>query len=148
MINEEKVILMTHASLYENGEGKKQMKIADYYRHDYISVRLLLGWFWGTVGFAAMLALWVFYKMEYLMENLHNMDLKGFATTIVGLYVAAMVIYLGFLYGVYLFRYQAAKKSVGAYSHTLQKISEIYAKEEKMKDAGSLTEEMDHDGTT
>ena len=34
MINEEKVILMTHASLYENGEGKKQMKIADYYRHD------------------------------------------------------------------------------------------------------------------
>ena len=40
MINEEKVILMTHASLYENGEGKKQMKIADYYRHDYISVRL------------------------------------------------------------------------------------------------------------
>ena len=31
MINEEKVILMTHASLYENGEGKKQMKIADYY---------------------------------------------------------------------------------------------------------------------
>ena len=49
MINEEKVILMTHASLYENGEGKKQMKIADYYRHDYISVRLLLGWFWGTV---------------------------------------------------------------------------------------------------
>ena len=69
MINEEKVILMTHASLYENGEGKKQMKIADYYRHDYISVRLLLGWFWGTVGFAAMLALWVFYKMESLMEN-------------------------------------------------------------------------------
>ena len=93
MINEEKVILMTHASLYENGEGKKQMKIADYYRHDYISVRLLLGWFWGTVGFVAMLALWVFCKMEYLMENLHNMDLKGFATTIVGLYVAAMVIY-------------------------------------------------------
>lgn len=41
-----------------------------------------------------------------------------------------------------------AKKSVGAYSHTLQKISGIYAKEEKMKDAGSLTEEMDHDGTT
>ena len=91
---------------------------------------------------------WVFCKMEYLMENLHNMDLKGFATTIVGLYVAAMVIYLGFLYGVYSFRYQAAKKSVGAYSHTLQKISGIYAKEEKMKDAGSLTEEMDHDGTT
>ena len=119
MINEEKVILMTHASLYENGEGKKQMKIADYYRHDYISVRLLLGWFWGTV--------------EGSREDVH---------------VAAMVIYLGFLYGVYSFRYQAAKKSVGAYSHTLQKISGIYAKEEKMKDAGSLTEEMDHDGTT
>ena len=50
MINEEKVILMTHASLYENGEGKKQMKIADYYRHDYISVRLLLGWFCWHYG--------------------------------------------------------------------------------------------------
>ena len=148
MINEEKVILMTHASLYENGEGKKQMKLADYYRHDYISVNLLIGWFWGTVGFAAVLALWVFCKMEYLMENLHNMDLKGFATTIVVLYVTAMVIYSGFLYGVYSFRYQEAKKSVGEYSHTLHKISRIYAKEEKMKNAESLTEEMNHDGTT
>lgn len=139
---------MTRASLYEHGEGKKQMKIADYYRHDYISVKLLVGWFWGTVGFAAALALWIFCKMEYLMENLHNMDLKGLATTIAVLYVMAMVLYLGFLYGVYSFRYQAAKKSVGEYSHTLHKISGIYVKEEKMKKAGSLTEEMKHDGTT
>ena len=55
MINEEKVILMTHASLYENGEGKKQMKIADYYRHDYISVRLLLGWFCCHAGIMGLL---------------------------------------------------------------------------------------------
>ena len=74
MINEEKVILMTHASLYENGEGKKQMKIADYYRHDYISVRLLLGWFWGTVGFAAMLALWVFCTHVYSIWHFHFPD--------------------------------------------------------------------------
>ena len=45
MINEEKVILMTRASLYEEKQKKKALKISKYFRHDYISLQLLTGWF-------------------------------------------------------------------------------------------------------
>ena len=45
MINEEKVVLMTKASLCEAKETKKKLKIAGYFRHDYISLQLLSGWF-------------------------------------------------------------------------------------------------------
>ena len=41
MINEEKVILMTRASLYEEKQKKKALKISKYFRHDYISLQLL-----------------------------------------------------------------------------------------------------------
>ena len=51
MINEEKVILMTQASLYENKEKKRNLKITRYFRHDYISVQLLAGWFFVTLCF-------------------------------------------------------------------------------------------------
>ena len=37
MINEEKVVLMTRASIYEEKKGKEQLKISRYFRHDYIS---------------------------------------------------------------------------------------------------------------
>ncbi|MDO4261771.1 MAG: hypothetical protein Q4C82_06805 [Eubacteriales bacterium] len=150
MINEEKVILMTHAALYEDRKGKRQLKIAGYFRHDYLSVNLLAGWFWGTVSFAAGLTLWGVCNMEYLMNNLHKMDLKEFGLTIGLLYLLFVLVYLCLLYGVYSFRYHAAKRSVGTYAHTLKKISDIYAQEEKLrrKGADTLTEDMNHDRIT
>ena len=88
MINEEKVILMTQASLYENKEKKRNLKIG--------------------------LLVLVFY-------------------------VVTVVVYLSVLYGVSSYRYSRAKRSVSEYMQTLQKISDIYEKE----DSGETTEDTD-----
>lgn len=142
MINENKVILMTRASLYEEKKGKKQLKIMKYFRHDYISLQILGGWLFGTISFLLCCALWGVYHMEYLLENIHKMDLKSLGMTVLWLYVAAMAVYLIILYMVASYRYRTAKKSVGSYVHTLQKISDIYAREEKSAGSGSRTEDM------
>ena len=86
MINEEKVVLMTKASLCEAKETKKKLKIAGYFRHDYISLQLLSGWFFATVSFGLCAALWAFCNMEYLLDNLHKMDLRNFGLTWILLY--------------------------------------------------------------
>lgn len=148
MINEEKVILMTKASLYEEKEGKKKLKIAGYFGHDYISLQMLCGWFFVTISFLLCLALWGVCNMEYLMDNLHKMDLKGFGMTLLLLYAGATAIYLCIIYGVCSYRYHMARKSVGSYSQVLRKILNIYAKEEKSVSSGNLTEETDHDSFT
>lgn len=139
MINEEKVILMTKASLYENKEKKRNLKIMKYFRHDYISVQLLTGWFFGTLCFLLGAVLWGACHMEYLMENLHKMDIQGFGMTVLVLYVAMIVVYLCILYGVYSYRYSQARRSVTGYMQTLQKISDIYEKE----DSGETADHTD-----
>lgn len=139
MINEEKVILMTKASLYENKEKKRNLKIMKYFRHDYISIQLLAGWFFATLCFILGAVLWGACHMEYLMENLHKMDIQGLGLMVMALYVVIMVVYLGILYGVYSYRYSCAKRSVGGYMQTLQKISDIYEKE----DSGEMADHTD-----
>ncbi len=143
MINEEKVILMTKASLYEKKEDKKKLKITRYFRHDYISLQLLWGWFFMTVSFLLCVGLWGACNMEYLLDNIHKMDLESLGRTFLMLYAAVIAVYGCILYGVCSYRYHMAKKSVGGYSHTLQKISDIYAYEEKSTASGAFMEETE-----
>ena len=148
MINEEKVILMTRASLYEKKTGRQNMKITKYFRHDYISLQMLSGWFFVTVSFALCAALWGACNMEYLLDNLHKMDLRSFGLTILTVYVLVVAVYCCILYGLCSYRYYTAKKSVGTYAHTLRKISDIYMQEEKNASSGTLTEGKKHDNIT
>lgn len=148
MINEEKVKLMTRASLYEKGECRKSLKITQYFRHDYISLQMLYGWFFITVSFVLGAVLWGACNMEYLLDNLHKMDLKNFGLTVLFIYVLVMAVYLCLLYGVCSLRYSRAKKSVSGYMQTLRKISDIYGQEEKGTAADIMTEETENDSFT
>lgn len=148
MINEEKVILMTRASIYEGKAGKERLKITRYFRHDYISLQLLYGWFFATVSFMLCVALWGACHMEYLLDNLHKMDLKDFGLTMLFIYVLTVTVYCCILYGVCSYRYYSAKRSVGTYAQTLRKISDIYDQEDKYPASGTLTEETRHDSFT
>lgn len=139
---------MTRASLYEDRERKKKLKVSNYFRHDYISLQLLVGWFFATICFGLGISLWGACNMEYLMENLHKMDLKSFGMTVLLFYVFTVAVYLCILYALYAYRYYEAQKSVNAYSHTLHKILGVYAKEEKRTVQGALTEEEKHDSIT
>lgn len=130
MINEEKVILMTRAAIYEEKERKKKLNINKYFRHDYISLQMLYGWFFATISFMLCVALWGACNMEYLLENFHKMDLKSFGMTLLIYYGLTVGTYVLILYVLYAYRYYMARKSVGAYSQTLRKISAIYAQEE------------------
>ena len=40
MLKEEKIRLMTKLARYESGEGKEELRIARYYRSDYIGLAL------------------------------------------------------------------------------------------------------------
>lgn len=148
MVNEEKVILMTRASLFEEKERKKKLKTMNYFRHDYISVQILIGWLFSTISFLLCVGLWVVINMEYLLNNIHKMDLKGLGMTILFFYVLTLAVYTCMLYGVYAYRYHMAKTGVGEYAHTLHKISAIYAREEKGAGKDSQTEERRYDSFT
>lgn len=129
MLKEEKIRLMTKAAVFESGEGKKALEMNRFYKGDYISLHLIGAWLSYTVAFILLVGLWAFYKMEYLMNNLHKMDLAAFGKGFVLTYVIGLVLYLVLQYRIYALRYQENKKKLAVYNHILKKISAIYRSE-------------------
>lgn len=131
MINEEKVKIMTEIAMYEQGKGRKYLPVSKYYRSDYIGLALIKNFFLVTMGYVMAIAAVAVYFGEYLMENLHKMDLVSLGIYIIIGYVAALVGYSILTYIQYSVKYFKAKKSVKEYYTQLTELSKIYTREEK-----------------
>ncbi len=126
MLDEERIILMTKLASYEAKEGKKNMSIGNFFRGDYITIQVLKSIFCATVGFAVVLALYVLYNFETLMQDMYKMDLISFARNILIYYGITVVIYGVLSYAICSYRYAMAKKSLKKYNYHLKKLNAMY----------------------
>lgn len=133
MLNEERVILMTHMASYEGGEGKSNVKIGNYFRSDYIAVQILKSLICGTLVFGIVFALYIVYDFEVFMENLYKIDLLAFAKRILFDYAVSIGAYCAVTYIVCTYRYVKAKSSLKKYYHNLKKLSTLYGGEDAPK---------------
>ena len=125
-MDKEKVILMTKLAKYEQNEGKKYLPVAGYFKFDYISLQLLKSFLAGTIVFVAIAGIFVFYKFEYVMGQIYNVDIIQVVKKIVTAYIIAMVIYLLLSSVFALIRYKKAEKSLKYYYDNLGKLQEYY----------------------
>lgn len=49
MLNEKRIRLMTKLARYESGEGKEELRIARYYRSDYIGLAMFRNFSWQAL---------------------------------------------------------------------------------------------------
>jgi hypothetical protein len=126
MLNEQKVILMTKMASYEEHEGRKNMKIGNYFRSDYIAIQVLKSIFCATVAFALIVALGVFYDFDVFMQDIYKMDLVSFAKTILLYYGITVAVYGVAAYGICAYRYSKARRSLKLYYQNLKKLSSLY----------------------
>ena len=91
MLNNQKIKKMHKLALYESGEGKKHLAISNYYRSDYIGLALIKNFFLTTIAYGLLLLIYFGYRSEYLMENIHKMNLALMALQIIGLYIIMLV---------------------------------------------------------
>ncbi|MBO7386234.1 MAG: hypothetical protein J6U15_00355 [Lachnospiraceae bacterium] len=127
MVNEERVILMTRMASYEAGEGKKNIKIGDYFRADYLSKQLLKSLICSTISFVIGLVLYVLYNFDYLLENVYKIDLLALGKKMLTGYIVLVVVYGLITYIVYAFRYRNARKNLKTYYGNLKKLSSMYS---------------------
>ena len=127
MVNEERVILMTRMASYEAGEGKKNIKIGDYFRTDYLSKQLLKSLIFSTISFVIGLVLYVLYNFDYLLENVYKIDLLALGKKMLTGYIVLVVVYGLITYIVYAFRYRNARKNLKTYYGNLKKLSSMYS---------------------
>lgn len=126
MLNEERIILMTQMASYEKGEGRKNVKIGNYFRSDYIAIQIIKSVIAATIAFAIVFALYIFYDFEAFMLDLYKMDLFAFAQNVLTYYAAAVLGYGILTYIICSWRYAKAKKSLKCYYHNLKKLNTLY----------------------
>lgn len=133
MLNERKIRLMTRAAIYETHEGKKTIPVNHYFKGDYVSINLIWSLLSYTLVYVLCVGVWVFYKVDYLMENFHKMDLPAFGKQLGTIYVVGLVVYLLLVIIFYSWKYKKSRKSLARYYQILKRISAIYDAEEKAK---------------
>lgn len=138
MLNQEKVKIMNKLAMYEKGEGKKYLPVSKFYRSDYIGLALIKNFFLVTIGYGLVLMVIAAYFGEYLLSNIHKMNVVTMGLYILGGYIVVLLAYSALTYIQYSVKYYRAKKSVKKYYEELTKLDKIYGREEK-KYAGKGT---------
>jgi len=125
MVNEEKVRLMTKLAVFEENKGKKTIPIGDYYRSDFISKNLLLGFITGTIAYFLLFAIWALYQGEKLVQRLLALDFGHIIFLVIVFYGIFMVLYLTICYLVGDYRYRRSVKSLKSYKKALKRLENM-----------------------
>lgn len=131
MLNLEKVKLMNKLAMYEEHAGKTYLPISRFYRSDYIGMALIKNFFLVTIGYLLVLGVVLSYFAEYLLNNIHKMNLVVLGAEMIIGYIVVLAIYMVLTYAQYSVRYHRAKKSVKQYYIQLTRLERMYGKNEK-----------------
>lgn len=134
MLDVQKIKKMHKLAAYESGEGKQHLAISNYYRSDYIGLALIKNFFLTTVAYGLLLLGWAGYKSEYLMNNIHRMNLTLLVVGALGGYIILLVVYSVLTYIYCTVKYAKAQKGIQEYYKRLGQIKKIYDREEKRND--------------
>ena len=148
MLNIEKVKHMTKAAAYELGEEKKNIKISEYFRTDYMGLQMVKSALAYTVSFVILAAIWAMGTMESLLDKLTSVSyIENLVKILIILYVAGLILYEIAIYVYYSIKYEKAKKSVKNYQTHLKRIHKFYETQETADTIMNLDEEADEETT-
>lgn len=126
MLNYKKIRLMTKIAVYEKKDGKEDIHLSKYYKTDYVRLQVLKSIITATIGYALIIGMILFYKMEYLIKNAITLDYKLMGTYILGFYLMVITLYgLGSVIG-YSMKYDASRKKLSRYFRLLKRLEKIY----------------------
>lgn len=129
MLNERKIRLMMKLAEYETGKGKEDLKIAGYYRSDYLGRALLKNFLLVTIGYGLILILIGAYYADFLLDTIHQMDLLMLGTAVLGGYIIVLTVYSVVTYAVCALRYSKAERSAEWYERRLAQLEKFYGGE-------------------
>ncbi len=129
MLNNEKIRVMTKLALYEQKEGKEDIRMGKYYKTDYVRLEVLKTVVNITIGYALILLMIGIYKAEYIISKAVTLDFPRIGQYILGFYIIIMTIYVISSIIGYSFKYDKSRKALGKYYKVLKRLLNIYDEE-------------------
>jgi len=129
MLNNRKIRIMTKLALYEEKDGKEDIKISKYYKTDYVRLQVLKSVVSATVGYVLILLMIGMYKAESIISDAVKLDFVRIGQIILGFYIMIITVYaISSIIG-YSIKYDNSRKYLSKYYKSLKKLSNIYREE-------------------
>ena len=120
---------MVQLQAFNDREGTEGFPVIRYFRTDFVGLHLLKGFLNATAAYGVLLLMWGICNMEMLMENIHTMDLRQLAVTILLRYVVFLGIYLLAVFVYAEMKYTRAKKEIRGYNRHLKRLIGSYERD-------------------
>lgn len=130
MLNNEKIILMTKLSLYEQKNQKKEIKTGKYFKSDYMLIKMLGSFTSVTVGYLLCLVLWIIYSSDWMLAKMTTTgSFIGMVVVLVIIYVALCAAYMVFSYAFFSHRFRKIRRNLKEYNGDLKTLHRIQEQE-------------------
>lgn len=131
MLDKRKVRLMTKLALYEQNEGKEDIKISAYYKKDYISIKTVATILWTTIGYGCIALLIGLGAINSWLENMTLTTIFVFAAVAVIAYVVVLIVTILVTRKIAGEKHRDARMRMKRYNHGLIRLLKMYEKESK-----------------
>lgn len=132
MVNEDKIGIMTSLVMYEKKEGRKLFPFQRYFKSDFIGIHLLTAFVGYTLCSFLLVALWVLYHLDMLLNAMNIEDLAATGKQMIICYFAGLAIYLLVTGIVYKRKYDYAKGGMRVYLAKLRRLEKLYLSKEDL----------------
>lgn len=129
MVDKRKIRLMTRMAMYEQAEGREDLKVSAYYRKDYVSMKMVVTFLWTTVGFGFAMLLVLAGGMSTWMEHFDLTFLFVLAAAVIAIYLALLTITLTVTARIANKKHRDSRMRVKRYNHNLLRLIKIYERE-------------------
>lgn len=131
MLDKRKIRLMTKLALYEQNEGREDMKISAYYKKDYVSMKMIATLIWTTIGYGCAMLLVFAWGMTGWMEKLTLALIVMLVAVILLGYLALLIITFIITSRISNRKHRDARMRMKRYNHGLLQLMKMYEKENK-----------------
>ncbi len=136
MLDKKKVRIMTKLSIYEKNAGRYDVKLAKYFRSDYVHYHVLKTLVAVTLGYLLLLFMAAVYKSDYLIAEAVTIDYVSLGKKIFSIYVMLLVVFAVLSFIGYFIAYNVSRKRLSGYYNLLKKLKKYYILKEEAEEVG------------
>lgn len=134
MLNQEKIRIMTKLTIYEENEGREDLKISKYHKSDYARLQAIKAFVCSTLGLLLVMALTALYRMEYLIINITKLDFWDIGKYILLFYIMISLFYIIIAITSSDKKYKNTKTGLSKYNSYLNTLRNFYSNNDKTKE--------------
>ncbi len=131
MKDTKKLAQMIRVARFEQNIGAEDLRIHKYYRRDYVAYAMIRNFFVVTIGYGLLLAVILLYNLDFLLNNLKNLNIQPLLIAIITGYLFVLALYSVLVYTIRSLRYLRAERRVNGYYRELKKLSRMQKEEER-----------------